>query len=186
MAKNEFSFPVKAPKRQRPDGGGAFPGLVDITLTIRPSSQDFVFSLLPVALAAVMALFFSVGPSCALGADVKSCFLRKSHGFNEFNAGAPVERTSTPFGFWVDAYTDSSNLVITAEVRLPDGSSRPLVWLSRDYGKSGYSFADNFTNAESLDAGYSDGTYTLILTNLNDGPKSIPLHLLPDTYPNTP
>jgi len=154
--------------------------------SIRPSHQDCQNDLLPMALAVVMVLALEHGPSTVFAADVKSCFLRKSQGFTQSGPGALVPWSATPFGFWADVYTDSSDAVTNASLVLTDGSSKTLTWSHEVYRPSSYTWKENFTNAPSLEAAYAAGNYTFNFDTTNDGSNNIPLNLPAGSFPNAP
>ena len=117
----------------------------------------------------------------ARASDVTSYYVAKAQKFTQTNASTPVLTSGSPYSLVSKVFPSAPNVVSAATLQAPNNVFKNL---TNDGFR--FRFVDAFTNKSTLDATYTSGTYTLSVSAVNDGAKSLPLTLPGDNYPTTP
>ncbi|HUR45127.1 MAG TPA: hypothetical protein VMZ27_04545 [Candidatus Saccharimonadales bacterium] len=115
--------------------------------------------------------------------DVKSFSISKSHEFIQTTAGALQLNPNTGYVFTANVAMSDSNTVTAANISTPFGATFPLRY-QRD-GQT-WAFQDGGNNQSLIDSAYPDGNYTLTISTVHDGTKTVSLPVNGYFYPNAP
>ena len=116
--------------------------------------------------------------------DTLAYNINKQQVFNQPSSGPPVLAGSNPFRFIANVFAAASNSVTAAQVQLPaPGGIDPLVL---DPTGTVLSFGQRFASQAALDAAFVAGTYTLQLSAIHDGNRSLQMSMPAYTFPSAP
>ena len=108
----------------------------------------------------------------------------KQQNFNQNSSGAPTPAGGNPFRFFANVFANASNAVTSAQVQLPaPGGIDPL---SPDPTDTVLSFVQRFPSQAALDTAFVPGTYTLQLSAVHDGTRSLQMTMPSDALPAAP
>lgn len=116
-------------------------------------------------------------------ADVSVFALFKGWRFIQTNATSSDPISPDPFLFEAFVSPAANGLVVSAALKLPNGTTNLLSQNSYD---SDYKLKQSFASQVSLDAAYPSGVYNVILNTINDGLTTNSLTLPANNFPNGP
>jgi hypothetical protein len=117
-----------------------------------------------------------------LASDVKTYVIEKGIQFIQTDTGTPLADSNNGVIFDTTVKATDSNLVTSATLLLPNGVTLPVPQDASDEFK----LKKKYNKQTTLDANFPDGQYSLSVTTLHDGAKTLLLPLVGDGYPNTP
>ncbi len=116
--------------------------------------------------------------------DAAAYNIGKQQVFNQNSSGAPTLAGSNPFRFVANVAANASNSVTSAQVQAPPpGGIDSLV---PDPTGTLLSFVQRFASESALDAAFVAGTYTLQLSAVHDGTRSLQMTMPADSFPVAP
>ncbi len=128
----------------------------------------------------VFVILFAI--ATARGADIQSVGIEKKIVFAQNSAGAPGASATGAYTFSanVSGSNQSAN-VVSASLKLPNNTTVPLI-LSQD----NYSVSASFDTQAAMDAAYPAGNYSITLTTVNDGTRTLNFVLPATSLPPAP
>ena len=116
--------------------------------------------------------------------DAAAYNISKQQNFNQNSSGAPTPAGGSAFRFVANVLATASNAVTSAQVQLPaPGGIDPL---TPDPTDTLLSFAPRFASEAALDTAFVAGTYTLQLSAVHDGSRSLQMTMPSDSFPIAP
>jgi hypothetical protein len=159
---------------------GLLPAGATISWTLNPAGKPPVFrDPSGNVLATVSGGFTTTGSTTA--PDVEAFGVQKGQRFEQKDTGAPALQSGTPYGFAAFVALSSAGALKSATVALPNATTNTLPAAAGEW-----KFERTFASLSDLSAHYPNGTYTLALEAMRDGPFASALNLAGDLYPNPP
>jgi len=115
--------------------------------------------------------------------DVDSYAVSKMQGFVQTDTGPPAPDPAALFRFFAIVTPVSSSSVNNLRVKAPSGATDALTY---DSSVGQFRYQPVFSSQGALDAAFGPGLYTLTLTGVHDGTRSVTLTLPVGSYPAAP